>query len=145
MTTDPTEPMGDEEFVRRFMSHHAFDGYGPVPPGVVEAARSLARLRLWYLRSKPEKPLPAEREINELFAASAIQAEWMRELYEARDDLRSRLDAAEARAAAAEGVVKAARPFGDYWIYEDADHDLFPHHYDDLVAALVALDHEPPA
>ena len=76
----------------KLISPHAFDGGGPVPDEVTAAARRIAALRVKFLAAPwwnyPEQewlfPLTAH-EIEELFSASAIQAEWMRELLDYRD------------------------------------------------------------
>lgn len=70
------------------MSPNGFDGMGPVPEKVRAAARRIAELRVRFLhqcQSGMESPLTI-REVEELFTAAALQAEWMRELYEAREE-----------------------------------------------------------
>jgi hypothetical protein len=69
----------------RLVSPNGFDGYGPVPEKVTAAAKQIAHLRTKFIHQWTpgmEQPLTT-REIEQLFDASAIQAEWMRELYEA--------------------------------------------------------------
>jgi hypothetical protein len=69
-----------------FVSPHNFDGSGPVPKKVQDAAKQIANLRVRFLTSKTEPSLTTN-EIEALFSYTAIQAEWMRELIEYRDIL----------------------------------------------------------
>lgn len=67
-----------------FVSPHNFDGRGPVPQEVTAAAKRIAELRVKYVHQWTpgmENPLTT-REVEELFNAAALQAEWMRELYD---------------------------------------------------------------
>jgi hypothetical protein len=71
--------------LNRLVSPHEFDGRGPVPEQVIAAAKRIAQLRVKFVNQwMPglEAPLTI-REIEELFNGAALQAEWMRELYEA--------------------------------------------------------------
>lgn len=65
--------------VRRLVSPNGFDGRGPVPEKVKEAAKRIAHLRVKFVTG--ERLVPSE--VDQLFDAAAMQAEWMRELYEA--------------------------------------------------------------
>ena len=67
----------------RLISPHNFDGTGDVPEEVRNAAKRIARLRTRFLIS--DDPL-GHGEVEELFTCAALQAEWMRELFEARDN-----------------------------------------------------------
>ncbi len=92
MTRPPKEPtiplMSDDpndQVFDRLVSPHGFDGRGPVPEKVNDAARLIARLRVKFVSQWTpgcEQPLTT-REVDQLFDAAATQAEWMRELYEA--------------------------------------------------------------
>ena len=76
-----------EELTDRLVSPNGFDGNGPVPELLRDTAKRAARLRVrWMLHGSL-----TDDEIGEVFDASMLQAEWMRELYEARDALRSRI------------------------------------------------------
>jgi len=83
-----SEPLTD-----RLVSPNGFDGYGTVPDKVNEAARKIARLRTTFVNQwvPGADGTLTTTEIDRLFDASAIQAEWMRELYEARDTLITQL------------------------------------------------------
>ena len=83
-----SEPLTD-----RLVSPNGFDGYGTVPDKVNEAARKIARLRTTFVNQwvPGADGTLTTTEIDRLFDASAIQAEWMRELYEARDTLTTQL------------------------------------------------------
>ena len=70
---------GDRSLVDKLVSPNGFDGRGPVPEKVTAAAKRIAGLRAKWLRGSR---LTAS-EIADLLDAVAIQAEWMRELYEA--------------------------------------------------------------
>lgn len=67
------------------VSPHSFDGHGAVPQVVHEASKRIARLRMKFVNQwNPARTNPlTTREVDELFEAAAIQAEWMREMYEA--------------------------------------------------------------
>ena len=83
-----TEPMA------KLVSPHGFDGAGPVPEAVVQAAHTIASLRVKYVSQWTpgmEQPLTT-RELQELFDAAALQAEWMREVLEARDALKAEVE-----------------------------------------------------
>lgn len=69
----------------KLVSPNGFDGRGPVPEKVTDAARGIAKLRVKFVNQWTpgiENPLTTS-EVEQLFNAAAIQAEWMRELYEA--------------------------------------------------------------
>ena len=69
----------------KLVSPHCFDGHGPVPDQVRQAAKRIAQLRVKFVNQWMPgigNPLTT-REVEEVFQASALQAEWMRELYEA--------------------------------------------------------------
>lgn len=86
-----------DELTNRLVSPNGFDGRGPVPDKVNEAARKIAKLRVRFVNQwHPgcEQPLTTS-EVDALFAAAAIQAEWIRELYESRDQLAKALERAE--------------------------------------------------
>jgi hypothetical protein len=88
----------------RLVSPNGFDGYGPVPDKVNDAARKIAKLRTRFVSQWTpgcEQPLTTT-EVDALFQASAVRAEWERELIEARDALTRERDEAVA-------VVTAAR------------------------------------
>ena len=73
------------DYVGHLVSPHGFDGRGPVPKEVIEAAKRIAQLRVKFINQWTpgiENPLTT-REVQELFDAAALQAEWMRELHEA--------------------------------------------------------------
>jgi hypothetical protein len=78
--------MSDERPVMdKLVSPNGFDGRGPVPEKVTAAARTIARLRTNFIHQWTpgmEQPLTTS-ELEQLFDAAAIQAEWIRELYEA--------------------------------------------------------------
>jgi len=74
----------------KMVSPHGFDGVGPVPEMVVDAARCIAQLRVEFLRVGEI----ATGDTEKLFQACAIQAEWMRELLECRDRLQAVAQAA---------------------------------------------------
>lgn len=84
---------------QRLVSPHAFDGNGPVPVQVVVAGRDVAKLHVKFVNqwTPGADRLFTNGEIRMLLDAAALQAEWMRELYEARDLLLARLRAAEAQ------------------------------------------------
>ena len=63
----------------KLVSPNGFDGRGPVPEKVREAARRLAHLRVKFLTTDAL----TTSEVREVLDAAALQAEWMRELYEA--------------------------------------------------------------
>ncbi len=77
------------DLMSKLVSPHGFDGAGPVPDQVVAASTCIARLRVKFLHQwTPGMDQPfTTRELQELFDAAALQAEWMRELLEARDAL----------------------------------------------------------
>lgn len=90
--------------MERLVSPNGFDGQGPVPDQVTAAAKRIAKLRTNFINQWTpgmEQPLTT-REVEELFNASAMTAEWCRELYEAREALTAKL-------AAAEAVIEAAQ------------------------------------
>jgi hypothetical protein len=64
---------------QRLVSPHGFDGRGPVPWEVTQAATQTARLRVMFLTQDGGL---TRSEVDELFSAAAILAEWTRELYE---------------------------------------------------------------
>jgi hypothetical protein len=69
----------------KLVSPHGFDGHGPVPQEVTAAAKCIAELRVKFIHQWTpgvEQPLTTN-EVDALFHAAALQAEWMRELYEA--------------------------------------------------------------
>lgn len=66
------------ELGKRLISPHGFDGNGPVPEQVRDAAKRIGQLRVKFLREAL-----STGDLEELFQAAALQAEWMRELYEA--------------------------------------------------------------
>ncbi len=68
-----------EEFQSSLVSPNGFDGRGPVPQRVREAATRIAELRVKHLT----QGYLMNRELEQVFLAAAVQAEWMRELYEA--------------------------------------------------------------
>jgi hypothetical protein len=75
----------------KLISPNAFDGQGSVPDKVTEAAKRIATLRVKFVNQwmpGMDSPLTA-REVDDLFGAVAIRAEWERELYEARDKARA--------------------------------------------------------
>lgn len=74
--------MPERSLTDRLVSPHGFDGRGPVPDEVRTAAERIAQLRVKFLTRKTLEPLTAH-EVAQLFDAAALQAEWMRELYEA--------------------------------------------------------------
>ena len=93
MTPTPGEgrPLTD-----RLVSPNGFDGYGPVPDKVYVAARKIAKLRTRFVSQWTpgcEQPL-ATTEVDALFQAAAVRAEWERELIEARDALTRERDEA---------------------------------------------------
>ncbi len=102
----------------RLVSPHDFDGSGPVPEQVRAAARRIAQLQvMWSLQSADmEQPLTT-RELQDLFDAAAIGAEWMRELYEVRKALLARIEVLERVAEAARDAVAAL----DALAVDDAD------------------------
>jgi hypothetical protein len=69
----------ERDLAKKLVSPHGFDGQGPVPPEVTAAAKRIAQLRTHFVLSDS---LTVE-QIEELFDAALLQAEWMRELYEA--------------------------------------------------------------
>lgn len=73
-----SEAGGDYPYAR-LVSPHSFDGSGPVPEEVRQASRRIASLRSTFLVTGEV----TSSEARELFDAAALQAEWMRELYEA--------------------------------------------------------------
>jgi hypothetical protein len=76
-----------ENVVSRLVSPNAFDGRGPVPEKVRSAAKRIAKLRTKFLLQDEI----SHGETEELFRAAALQAEWMRELYEVvHDDISRR-------------------------------------------------------
>jgi len=88
--------MSDRIDGRKLVSPNGLDGMGPVPTQVQDAALCIAKLRIKFVHQwmpGMDSPLTS-REVEDLFRASAIQAEWMRELYEARDRLRDVAQAA---------------------------------------------------
>jgi hypothetical protein len=79
----------DEAVEARLVSPNAFDGMKPVPEKVNAAARRISELRVKFVNQwlpGAGQPLTT-REVDGLFGASAICAEWCREVYEARDEL----------------------------------------------------------
>jgi hypothetical protein len=72
--------MSDSSIPRRLVSPHGFDGHGPTPREVTDAAKLIARLRVKFLTDVIGL---THEEIDQLFNAAAIGAEWTRELYEA--------------------------------------------------------------
>lgn len=78
--------MTADRMTEELVSPHGFDGFGPVPDEVMKGARRVAMLRVKFLTT--ESGLTT-REIEDLFYASALTAEWLREVYEARDVLRA--------------------------------------------------------
>ena len=77
------------ELLDRLVSPHGFDGMGSTPESVREAAKRLARLRVKFVKwtnSDDVSPL-TQRETQDLFDAAALQAEWIRELFDARGAL----------------------------------------------------------
>ena len=71
---------GNRSLADRLISPHGFDGRGPIPQEVTDAAKRIARLRVKFLTR--QDGLTTE-EVDSLFDAAAIQAEWMRELFDA--------------------------------------------------------------
>ena len=99
-----TEPMA------KLVSPHGFDGAGPVPEAVVQAARTIASLRVKYVSQWTpgmEQPLTT-RELQELFDAAALQAEWMREVLEARDALKAEVERLREIERCARGLLRTA-------------------------------------
>lgn len=126
MTPTPGEgrPLTD-----RLVSPNGFDGYGPVPDKVYVAARKIAKLRTRFVSQWTpgcEQPL-ATTEVDALFQAAAVRAEWERELIEARDALTRERDALLA-------VVEAARELAQRYGEDDTDERM-----DDLCRALASL------
>jgi hypothetical protein len=75
----------DENVFQRLVSPNGFDGRGPVPEKVTEASKLIARLRVKFVHQWTpgmEHKLTTT-ELQQLFDAAAVQAEWIRELYEA--------------------------------------------------------------
>lgn len=75
------------DLMGRLVSPHGWDGMGSVPSLVHEAGGDVARLRVKFVNQwmpGADSPLTT-REVNELFDAAAITAEWLREVTEARD------------------------------------------------------------
>jgi hypothetical protein len=73
-----------EEVFFKLVSPNGFDGRGPVPEMVNNAARRVARLRVKFVNQWTpgcENPLTT-REVQQLFDDFAVLAEWSRELYE---------------------------------------------------------------
>lgn len=62
------------------VSPNGFDGRGPVPWEVTEASKQISRLRIMCLTQDDGL---TKSEVDELFRCAAVQAEWIRELYEA--------------------------------------------------------------
>ena len=126
------------------VSPHGFDGAGPVPVEVVTAAKRLAQLRVKFVHQwSPgcDSPLTT-REIEDLFDASALQAEWMRELHEAVHAV----DTRDARIASLEAEVERLRKIAQHTVrLIDAWHDgdVTTQHWislaDDLRAEAAAL------
>ena len=77
--------MTDKGVMATLVSPHGWDGRGPVPDEVSKAARRLAELRVKFFHQwTPGADSPfTTTEMDALFKASAIQAEWGRELHEA--------------------------------------------------------------
>ncbi len=86
MTEEPT-PLTDEEVASKLVSPNGFDGDGLVPDQVRTAAKRTAKLRTRWLIDGTL----TDAEVEEVFTGSALQAEWMRELYEARDAERAKV------------------------------------------------------
>lgn len=78
------------ELSDKLVSPHGFDGFGEVPPLVIDATREIARLRVKYLISILE-PV----EVGVLFDDSAVVAEWLREVADARDWLKEKVTVLE--------------------------------------------------
>jgi len=94
MTPDPSPtgiPLDERPIMDRLVSPNGFDGYGPVPDKVNEAARRIAGLNVKHSLGK----VMTAPEDADLFTASAVIAEWLREVTEARDALTERLTLAE--------------------------------------------------
>ena len=105
-----TEPMA------KLVSPHGFDGAGPVPEAVVQAARTIASLRVKYVSQWTpgmEQPLTT-RELQELFDAAALQAEWMREVLEARDALKAEVERLREALGSCSGFLITLRDTCDY-------------------------------
>lgn len=83
------EPVGESGgLMAKLVSPNGFDGRGPVPDKVTAAAKRIAHLRVKFVSQWTpgmDNPLTT-REVQQLFDAAAIQAEWVRELYEAVHD-----------------------------------------------------------
>jgi len=96
---DPT--VSDGATFERLVSPNEFDGRGPVPEKVTEAARGIASLRVQFvIQWDPAMGNPlTTSEVQKLFDAAAIQAEWMRELYEAVQADRALIEAKDAEIA----------------------------------------------
>jgi hypothetical protein len=87
----------DEELAQKLISPNGFDGRGPVPEKVVDAAKTLARLRVKFVSQwmpGADSPLTA-REVDQLFDAALLQSEWVREVTEARDSALAVVKAAQ--------------------------------------------------
>jgi hypothetical protein len=84
----PTDDSAERTLTEKLVSPNGFNGHGPVPEKVTQAAKRIAGLRTKFIHQwTPGMGQPlTTREVEELFDASAIQAEWMRELYEAVHD-----------------------------------------------------------
>lgn len=81
----PAVDRGDESTEgARLVSPNGFDGRGSVPEKVTQAAKRIAKLRVKFVtqRSASDDTLTTS-EVDDLFSASALLAEWTRELYEA--------------------------------------------------------------
>lgn len=62
----------------KLVSPNKFDGKGQTPDKVMEASKKLAELRKRFLL----RGSLTSKEVYQIFNACAIQAEWIRELYE---------------------------------------------------------------
>ena len=71
--------------VARLVSPNNFDGRGEVPDKVNAAAKQIAHRWVKFVSQwDPAMPNPlTAKEVEQLFTATAIQSEWMRELHEA--------------------------------------------------------------
>jgi hypothetical protein len=82
--TTRTSPQLSAEMVE-LVSPNGFDGRGPVPDKVTEAAKRIASLRTKFVHQWTPGMAHAltTTELQQLFDAAAVQAEWIRELHEA--------------------------------------------------------------
>jgi hypothetical protein len=100
----PTPPTFEQATASKLVSPNGFDGRGPVPDKVREAAKRIAKLRTKFVHQwTPGMASPLmTTEVDQLFTDAATQAEWIRELYEA-------VQALLADSARKDAVVEAAR------------------------------------